>query len=824
MSDQVEEQPINDSEVVALLIGAESALLKDRLAAIARKVVDRAVKSGGHASVADVVSALESCAEEMGVAIDQEIVAAIDGIAERAVAVAETSIIDARAESDRPFPEPESGDRPDYKSWSRTTAASIVASLTAMAKDAGGVESIAATDLGGQVEVVVESVTGSDLSGHIEGLASTASGRAVNDARLATFQANDDIVTRLLFSTVNDSKTSSVCRKLAGVSFNVKAKKVPRPPLHVGCRSHLTPVTVRKKKRLGKPRDQMNEAEKAAQDLAIYRSQERSEKKRKAREEAERMIEAQRKKEGEERSVAEVLELRFAPSEIDGSGTFSGIASAYGVLDAHGTEFRAGAFSESLAERRTSGQRIPILLHHDPRRVAGIVTDVADTPQGLLIEGRFVTDTTDGREGYALAKAGGMALSVGFRRLADLPRSGGGRTITKASLAEISLVSVASNPRTKITEVRSAPDAENTVINGENHMSLNETAPENNVDPAPEIRALASRLDKLEARSARAGLGGVETRGEGDIETRAFTSFIRSGKEGMGADEVRSLRASDAATGGVLVPSGFRAELLKLLVELSPIRSLATVTPTSSGDLVLPKQTGKPTAAWVSEIATRTSTEPAFGQANIPVHEAAVYVDISQRLIDDSAINVETELAAMLASEYARLEGAAFLLGDGTGKPRGIMAHPDFDTLANGHATNLSADAIIKLMHSLPATYRNKGAWLMNGTTLGKIRTLKDGQGNYLWRPSLAEGNPETILGRPVYECVDMADVASGAVPIVFGDIGTAYRIADRLSGMSLLRDPYSVATSGLVRFHSRIRVGGDLVRPEAVKGLEMAV
>jgi HK97 family phage major capsid protein len=126
------------------------------------------------------------------------------------------------------------------------------------------------------------------------------------------------------------------------------------------------------------------------------------------------------------------------------------------------------------------------------------------------------------------------------------------------------------------------------------------------------------------------------------------------------------------------------------------------------------------------------------------------------------------------------------------------------------------------MMYSLPAYYRNRSSWMMNGTTLATVRKLKDGQGNYLWQPSFQAGQPETLLGRPVVEAVDMPDLASGTFPIAFGDFATAYRIYDRVA-LSVMRDPYSLATRGLVRFHARRRVGGGVVMGAAIKKLKMA-
>lgn len=187
----------------------------------------------------------------------------------------------------------------------------------------------------------------------------------------------------------------------------------------------------------------------------------------------------------------------------------------------------------------------------------------------------------------------------------------------------------------------------------------------------------------------------------------------------------------------------------------------------------------------------------------------------------DWTLNVESEIATELSQEFAGKESAAFSDGNGVKKPLGIQQASIAD-LVNGHATNLSADALIGLLYSLPAQYRNNGSWLMNDTTLGIARTLKDGQGNYLWQPSFQQGQPSTLLGRPVIEDPTMPNIASGAFPIIYGDFNKAYRIYDRV-GMSILRDPYTQATKGMVRFHARRRVGGAPVLTEALRKLKMA-
>jgi HK97 family phage major capsid protein len=301
---------------------------------------------------------------------------------------------------------------------------------------------------------------------------------------------------------------------------------------------------------------------------------------------------------------------------------------------------------------------------------------------------------------------------------------------------------------------------------------------------------------------------------------------LRQGKEALVAEEVKALRVADDTAGGYLAPAEFSAEVIKGIVEFSPVRQAARVGNTSKDSITLPKRTGRPTAHWVGETEDRTETGSTYGQVEIPVHEMACYVDVSLRLLEDAAVNVDAEVAYDLAEEFGRLEGVSLLNSDGDKKPVGLMAAAGVGYTPTGNASTLGstpADLLIDHLYSMPAFYRNVGVWMMNGTTLAALRKLKDGTtGIYLWQPAYAAGQPETILGRPVIEAPDMPDVGSGTEPIVFGDFARAYRIYDRVA-LSVMRDPFTRATNGLVRFHARRRVGGGLVLAEAIKKIKCA-
>ena len=287
------------------------------------------------------------------------------------------------------------------------------------------------------------------------------------------------------------------------------------------------------------------------------------------------------------------------------------------------------------------------------------------------------------------------------------------------------------------------------------------------------------------------------------------------------AEEVRALTVGTDNAGGYLAPEQFVRELDRNLVLFSPIRSVARVSQAASGELILPKRTGQLSASWGDESDDATATQPTYGQTTMNVFEMKCFIDVSNRLLEDAAFNIEAELSFDLAEEFGRAEGAAFVAGNGTKKPLGLISTTGIANVTTAAATDIDPDELIDLYHALPGAYAARAVWGMNRTTMGKVRKMKDGEGRYIWQEPLSQGNPATILGRPVLELPDMPDVAAGAIPVVFGDFGSGYRIFDRVN-LSVLRDPYSQQVSGLVRFHARRRVGGGVTKTEAFKCLKM--
>lgn len=498
-----------------------------------------------------------------------------------------------------------------------------------------------------------------------------------------------------------------------------------------------------------------------------------------------------------------------AQLDVDEAGTISGIAWPFGAADRVGDVIDPGAFAHKAA-------RLPMLASHDQAAVIGVWDEVAETAEGLAVKGRLlIEDVTRAREVRALVREGAMSgLSIGFITRKALPRKGGGRTIKELELLEISVVAVPAHPGARITSAKGQGMTETTETPDITALEAKMTEIEKKADPAP----LLARLDKLEAKMNRPqGDGAAED--EPSAERKAFGQYLVHGDRIADQDR-KALNVSSDTQGGFLAPPEMSSEIVRDLIEFSPIRQYASVRSTTADSVIYPTRGDITNAQWVGEMEPHEESTITFGQREIEVHELATYVDISNRLLQD-APQAETEVRMALAEDFGQKEAEAFLWGTGAKQPEGLMVNPAVAEVANGHAANLSPDALIKLLYSLPAPYRNRGAWAMNGTTLGVLRTLKDTQGQYIWQPSLQVGQPETILGRPVVEMVDLEDIAANAHPIIYGDF-QAYRIVDRLS-MSVLVDPYSRARERITRIHATRRVGGAVLQPARFRKLKMA-
>ncbi|MGE0853641.1 MAG: phage major capsid protein [Hyphomicrobiaceae bacterium] len=526
------------------------------------------------------------------------------------------------------------------------------------------------------------------------------------------------------------------------------------------------------------------------------------------------------------------IELK-AELSTDDAGAITGIAWPYAKPDRVGDIIVKGAFS--------APGRMPMLFAHDQSQAVGIWDEISETDDGLTVKGRLlIDDVARAREVRALVKEGAVTgLSIGFVTRKANPRKGGGRTIYRADLLECSVVPVPMHQDARITSVKGktmttkAKKADEVVDDTSDETTIEDRVATLETD----VASLKSDVAAIRGSSEEASkaLGRIETKlnrpgtekkkDDATAERKAFATYLRYGPQSP-VEEIKTLVVSGDPQGGYLAPREVSQEFIRNLVEFSPIRALATVRSTTAASVSYPKRTGVTNALWKGETQAAGSSEPAFGQVEITAREVNTYTDISNQLLADSGGAAEAEVRLALAEDFGQKEGLAFVSGSGPLEPEGIMSSAGVGYTPTGNGSTLGsdpADLLITHFYSLPATYRQKATWLMNGTTLAAIRKLKDGTtGVYLWQPAYAAGQPETILGRPVVEVVDMDDVGAAAEPILFGDIATAFRIVDRLE-LSILVNPYILATNGVTRIHATRRVGSAVVQPAAIKKIRCA-
>ena len=259
------------------------------------------------------------------------------------------------------------------------------------------------------------------------------------------------------------------------------------------------------------------------------------------------------------------------------------------------------------------------------------------------------------------------------------------------------------------------------------------------------------------------------------------------------------------------------------------MRQVASVEEVSSDALEIIEDKDAADAGWTTETGTRSdTTTPQISKKTIPVHELYAQPKATQKLMDDSSIDIESWLAGKLSDIFSRKENTAFISGDGVGKPRGILTYAagtnwgEIEQINSGVSGSITADAIVLLTYALKEDYANRASFLMNRAAVQDVRLLKEATTNqYLWQPGLAAGAPDTLLGAPVIQAADMPTPAADSLSIAFGDFGSGYQIVDR-TGVRILRDPFT--DKPFVKFYTTKRVGGDVTNFEAIKLMKLAV
>jgi HK97 family phage major capsid protein len=326
---------------------------------------------------------------------------------------------------------------------------------------------------------------------------------------------------------------------------------------------------------------------------------------------------------------------------------------------------------------------------------------------------------------------------------------------------------------------------------------------------------------------------------DGAPHKKAIGAYLRTGDDdGLRGLELegKALNTAVNAEGGYLVDPQTAEMIQGVLRGASSLRAVANVVnveATSFDVLVDHTDVG---AGWATETASTTETDtPQIERISIPLHELSALPKASQRLLDDTAFDIEGWLAGRIADKFARAEASAFVSGDGVDKPTGFLTHTTVDDAswswgnlgyvitgtAGDFAAVNPADAIVDLVYALGARYRANASFVMNSKTAGAVRKMKDADGRFLWSDGLAAGEPARLMGYPVLIAEDMPDIATDAMAIAFGDFGAGYTIAER-PDLRVLRDPFSAKPH--VLFYATKRVGGDVSDFAAIKLLKFGI
>ena len=308
-----------------------------------------------------------------------------------------------------------------------------------------------------------------------------------------------------------------------------------------------------------------------------------------------------------------------------------------------------------------------------------------------------------------------------------------------------------------------------------------------------------------------------------------FFGMLRKGDSYANQPEsMKALSVGSDPDGGYTVDPDTNGRIIEKIFESSPMRSVASVQTIGTDALEGLYDLNEASAGWVNETGSRPSTNtPQLGQWRIPVHELYADAPATQKILDDSMVNLEQWLSMKVADKFTRIENAAFVNGSGVGQPRGFLTYPDGTTLPGtieqkdsgvngGFATDgTGGDVLLDVIYAMKQSYRSGARWVMPRGVTAEVRKIKDGQGNYIWAPGIAAGQPASLLGYNVVEFEDMPDLATGSLSMAFANFGEGYQIVDR-QGIRVLRDPYT--NKPYVHFYTVKRTGGDVLNFEAIK------
>ena len=539
-------------------------------------------------------------------------------------------------------------------------------------------------------------------------------------------------------------------------------------------------------------------------------------------------------------------DISFVVTDISENGEFEGYISTYYDVDSYGTYFLPGSWDRSI-ERFNAGEVIPVLWSHDRTKPIGKCTELRSDDKGLWAHGKLTMEDPQAKTAYAHMKDESvLGLSVGFEMDYDaleynqeLDAYG----IADADLMEYSVVVFPANPNAKITQVKSSHDHDN----GENDMNLKDQIDAMN-KAIEDIRAAANSASDAEISKRDAEIASLKTQiaqlsnpitGTAQTEDpskqyeKNFHNYLKTG-------DVLNLRAAGSegtnANGGYICPDGLDKRVVELLTPRSTIRRNATIIQAAGKNYQRPyKKTGI-SSGWVGETGSRNATDAqTYDVITATVGELYAFPQYTQNFLADTWYNFEEGFARDLAITFADKEETAFITGDGSDKPKGILGttttfSTDDDTqrawnelqkVKTGSATGITLNSLYAIKDSLNYAYRANAKWYMSTSTYTALQqALVDGtQHGIFGRGDVSQNMPETLLGYPIEIDDYIPAVAANSFPIIFGDMRQGYAILER-PGIGVLRDMYS--NKPYIGLYTIKRVGGLIQDYRALKVLSV--
>ena len=301
--------------------------------------------------------------------------------------------------------------------------------------------------------------------------------------------------------------------------------------------------------------------------------------------------------------------------------------------------------------------------------------------------------------------------------------------------------------------------------------------------------------------------------------TEAFWNMIRN--RGNYGEVHNALSVGEDSEGGFTVPDEFERKLVEALEGNNIFRGMATVIRTSSGTRKIPIAEDTGEASWIDEGEEIPESDTTFGQTMLSAYKLGTMIKISNELLNDSAFDLASYIARRFGVRMGNAEERAFITGDGVGKPLGLLDDAGAKVgVTTAKTTAISFDEVFQLYYALKAPYRKKAEFLCSEALVLQLMTIKDNNGNYIWKPGLDIGKPDTLLNRPLKTSAFMPEVAAGNKVMAFGDY-SYYWIADR-QNRTFRRLNELYARTDQVGFLTTQRVDGKLILQEAVQVLQM--